>query len=182
MFLTKGSFGNVLQENKSSIYKIDKKNFIVNNKFVSFDTDTPLLRMQQQMEDDKVWFRYESYALQYHNERLYNIWFYTKQAFYKRNSLPNLPQFKINNKRIALTENNYSKYLNKLKALNCTQYTLTKEEYAFYEFDKYARIYMPIQLWYPPADIYHLHNPSTAKYRTDSHTKLQAEFNQKYFS
>jgi hypothetical protein len=38
---------------KSNITRIDNKNWIVNNEFVSFEEDTPILRFKQEMEDNK---------------------------------------------------------------------------------------------------------------------------------
>jgi len=162
-------------DSKSSIHKPDDKNWIVNNKFVSFDEDSPTLIFQQEMEDLKVWHEFESYARDYHYKRLDGIFWGTLEAKSK-----NLPEFKINNRRLVLIESEHEKYLKECKTFDVSL-TLKKEDYAYYKFDKFAHWYIPMNFWCPPFRIYYIHNRKTDKYRGDSSAKLQLEFNTKYF-
>lgn len=163
-------------ETKSSFYKIDDKNYIINNEFVSLEEDTPLLRLQQQMEDDKIWFEYEREQLEYHRERLFNIWKATTEREAKT------PEFKINNKRLILIADEYENYLKECNAFDETL-KLTKEQFAFYKFNKWVRMFIPMNLILNPhCGVYYLHNPKTARYKDNMRAILQKEFNDKYFS
>ncbi len=162
-------------DSKSSIHKLDDKNWIVNNKFVSFDEDSPTLIFQQEMEDLKVWHEFEYYARGYHYKRLDNILWGVLEAKGK-----SLPPLKINNRRLAIIESDYEKYVKECKTFDVSP-VLSKEDYAFYKFHKFAHWYVPMNIWCPPFGIYYIHNNKTAKYKGDSSAKLQLEFNAKYF-
>ncbi len=51
--------GNHKKEHRSSITRIDDKNWIVNGEFVSLEEDTPINRLRQKQEDRKYYWAYE---------------------------------------------------------------------------------------------------------------------------
>ena len=170
-------------DSKSSFHKLDDKNYIINNKFVSLEEDTPLLRLQQQMEDDKIWFAYDQEQLQYHRERLHNIWKYTIDAYQKRTELHNLPNYGMSNRRLALVTDRYDDYLKDCKRFNETL-ILSKELFALFKFDKWIRMSIPLSFHFNTSGcgIYYIHNEKTARYKKDMDATLAKEFNDKYFA
>lgn len=109
---------------KSSITKIDDKNWIVNNEFVSFEEDTPLKRFQQEQEDRKHYQAYERDKLQRDRERLWKDWMKTKQAIDKYPDLKNC----VSDEKLNSITNEYEHYLKMCDKLK-EDMILTKEEF-----------------------------------------------------
>ena len=59
------------KKESSSFIKIDDKNYIINNESISYEEDTPLLRLKQAQEDRRHWNNYERQRLKMLRDRLY---------------------------------------------------------------------------------------------------------------
>lgn len=163
---------------KSSITRIDDKNWIVNNEFVSFEEDTPLKRFQQEQEDRKHYQAYERDKLQKDRERLWKDWMKTKQAINKYPDLKNcVSDEKLNS--ITAKYEHYLKMCNKLEEYMI----LTKEEFLIKEENPAFCVDFTNMLWIrTPIGCYTIFNEKNAKYAHGKMDELiSQEFKEKWY-
>jgi len=167
-------------EYKNNITKIDDKNWIVNNEFVSFETDTPALRFKQQMEDDKHFMAYEMDRLNRDRERIGSYWVKTIEAIKK---YPDIKECITSEKLEAITEK-YDEYIQMCDNVD-EMLRLTKEEFLIREenialcFD-----FLTCGLIIPNmgSGIYEISNPETARYYKGNMQDIMAEeFKKKHY-
>lgn len=166
------------KSSKTSSTRINDKNWIINNKFVSFEEDTPLKRFQQEQEDRKHYQAYAREKLQKDKERLWKEWMKTKQAIDK---FPDLKNCITIDKLDGITEKyeHYLKMCNKLKE----DMILSKEEFLIKEenpalcvdFTNTVEIRNPI-------GCYTIFNEKNAKYAHGKMDELiSQEFKEKWY-
>lgn len=167
------------QTSKSNITRIDDKNWIVNNEFVSFEEDTPILRFKQEMEDNKHYRNYESEKLSRDRERIFNDWIKTKQAIHKYPDLKNC----VTEEKLEAIAEKYDKYLFMCKKLDETTMVLSKEEFLIKEENPMYCVDFTNMMWFPKhLGIYEIHNKKTAKYYKGNMNELIAkEFETKWY-
>lgn len=153
---------------------IDEKNFIIDNKFVSFEEDTPLLRMKQKLEDDKHYREYEEAVLKMDRQELSKNYFKTVTAI---NNSPELASCITEEKLLDITDE-YDSYVFKAKKLNGLY--LTKEQYLIRKENIWLCGYF--EMCSPPQRgfIYNLHNDKTARYSGNMSEILKQEFKTKW--
>ena len=164
---------------KSNITRIDDKNWIVNNEFVSFEEDTPILRFKQEMEDNKHYRNYESEKLSRDRERIFNDWMKTTQAIHKYPDLKNC----VTEEKLETITEKYDKYLFMCKKLDETTMILSKEEFLIKEENPMYCVDWTNMMWFPKhLGIYEIHNEKTAKYYKGNMNELIAkEFKTKWY-
>ena len=160
-------------EHKSSITKIDDKNWIVDNEFVSFETDTPILRMQQKIEDDKHFGNYELNRLTMDRARISSYYIKTLNAI---NKFPDLIEC-VTPKKLDMITEKYNEYIQMCDNLD-EQFRLTKEEFLIREENitlcvDFSTIGLKIPT--PGSGIYEIHNPETARYHRGNIQEIMAE-------
>jgi hypothetical protein len=161
---------------KSDIIRIDDKNWIVNNKFVSFEEDTPVLRMQQEQEDRNHYFNYMSERIMYDTKRVSDEFFKTTKAIHQHPDLKDC----ITPEKLLSISDKYEKYLFMCKKLNAN-FFLTNEQFLIKEENP---IYCgEFSMFFPkPMPGYIMYNPKTAKYANgDVYKLIEAEFKEKYY-
>jgi len=176
-------FGKALStESKSSVTRIDDDNWLVNGEFVSFEKDTPLLRLQQETEDSKHYLNYEIEKLQKDREQVLNDWLKTKQAI---NKYPDLKGAVTEEKLKAITDE-YQTYVfmcGKLDGTTKPTMLLTKEEFLIKQEN--GMYCVDISSWFhfrKALNTYTIHNEETAKYTDGNMTDLmQKEFETKWY-
>ncbi len=164
---------------KSNITRIDDKNWIVNNEFVSFEEDTPILRFKQEMEDNKHYHNYKSEKLSRDRERIFKDWMKTTQSIHK---YPDLKNCVTEEKLEAITEK-YDKYLFMCKKLDETIMILNNEEFLIKEENPAFCVDWTNMIWFPKhLGFYEIHNEKTAKYYKGNMNELIAkEFEAKWY-
>lgn len=103
----------IASESKSNVVRLDDKNWIVTNEFVSFEEDTPILRLKQKMEDDEIYRNYEIDRLTHERSCIFNDWETTVRAI---RDYPHLKECVTEEKLNAIAEK-YDHYLDKCKKL-----------------------------------------------------------------
>ena len=167
-------------ENKSNITKIDDKNWIVNNEFVSFETDTPALRFKQQMEDDKHFRAYEMDRLTRDRERIGGYWLKTIEAIQK------YPEIKecVTPEKLEDISEKYDEYIRMCDNVD-EMLKLTKEEFLIREENILLCVdFLSFGLVIPNASagIYEISNPETARYYKGNMQDIMAEeFKEKHY-
>ena len=164
---------------KSNITRIDDKNWIMNNEFLSFEEYTPILRFKQEMEDNKHYRNYESEKLSKDRKRIFNDWMKTTQAI---NKYPDLKNCVTEEKLEAITEK-YGKYLFMCKKLDETTMILSKEEFLIKEENPAFCVDFTNMMWFPKhLGFYEIHNEKTAKYYNGNMNELiSEEFETKWY-
>ena len=161
--------------------QIDDKNWIINGVFVSFEEDTPALRFQQKMEDDKHYRAYERNRTMDDRKRIFNNWMKTVAAIHK---YPELQESVTPEKMEAITEK-YDQYALMCKKLDYDLYMLTKEQFLIknenvaYCVDwsnSFGYIVNPME-----SGCYTIHNEKTAKYQGNVMELIETEFKQKWY-
>ena len=165
---------------KSNITKIDNKNWIVNNEVVSFETDTPALRFQQEIEDDKHFRAYEMGKLTRDSERIGSYWLKTTEAI---RNYPNIKECVTSDKLEDITEkyDEYTKMCDKLYE----NFILTKEEFLIRENNIGLCVdFLSFGVAIPNtcSGIYEISNPETARYyRVNMQDIMAEEFKAKHY-
>ena len=151
--------------------KTDEKNFIVNDEFVSFEEDTPLLRFQQDQEDMKHWRKYEQDRLADERKQLQRTWDSTMEMLQK------YPKLEENITKEDLDEyaDKYSLYLKKIDKF--FGIPLSEKHFAVSE-----KNHLGLSMVMPTygSGIYTIYNEKNAKYKDGMFKKLEKEFNIKY--
>ena len=165
--------------NKNFI-KLDDKNYIVNNEFVSFEEDTPILRMQQDREDKKHYRNYESQRLMRDFKEITNNHMSTIMAIAKYPELRNC----VTPENLAKIEEDYNYYCKKCEKHNITL-KLTKEEFLIKETHPSLCIdwgSFGIFVLNPISYCYTIYNEKTAKYKGGNMMdKIKEEFKEKWY-
>jgi len=165
---------------KSGITKIDDKNWIVDNKVVSFETDTPALRFQQEMEDDKHFRAYEMDRLIRDRERIGGYWLKTIEAIQK---YPDIKDCITPEKMESITEK-YNEYIQMCDNVD-EMLRLTKEEFLIREENIYLCVdFLSFGLIIPKygSGSYEISNPETARYYKGNMKDIMAEeFKKKHY-
>lgn len=164
-------------ESSQNITKINDLNWIVDGKIVSFETDTPLLRMQQDSEDRRHYDYYEYQKLSKDSEELIKDFFRTKRAISENPSLKNC----ITAEKLEAITEKYEKYVLKFKKLHDRVVILTKEEFLIQQENVWACTELSIH-FYDIIPTYTIYNNETAKY-TGVHgfEKMEKEFKTKNY-
>jgi protease II len=164
---------------KSNITRIDDKNWIVNNEFVSFEEDTPILRFKQEMEDNKHYRNYESEKLSRDRERIFKDWMKTTQAIHSHSDLKNC----VTEEKLEAITEKYDKYLFMCKKLDEATMILSKEEFLIKEENPMFCVDWTNMMWFPKhLGFYEIHNEKTAKYCKGNMSELIAkEFETKWY-
>jgi len=156
----------------SSFTKIDDKNFIVDGEFVSFEEDTPLLRMQQKQEDDKQYRQYEQARRDDDRKHLQDMWEYITDFIVE---FPHLND--ITESEVESVKELYDKYVAKCDKLHAMP--LTKKQFAIKEINHlYLRMTMTNLCG---NGLYYIHNEKTARYKGNMMEKLKEEFEAKNY-
>ena len=167
-------------KHKSNITKIDEKNWIVNNEIVSFETNTPALRFQQQMEDDNHFRTYEMDRLTRDRERIGGYWLKTIEAIQKH---PHIKECVTPKKMEDITEK-YNEYIQMCDNMD-EIIRLTKEEFLIREENIALCVdFLSCGLVMPNtgSGIYEISNPETARYyKRDMQTIMAEEFKKKHY-
>jgi len=165
---------------KSDITKIDDKNWTVDNKFVSFETDTPALRFQQEMEDDKHFRAYEMDRLIRDRERIGGYWLKTIEAIQK---YPDIKDCITPEKMESITEK-YNEYIQMCDNVD-EMLRLTKEEFLIREENISLCVdFLSFGLIIPKygSGSYEISNPETARYYKGNMKDIMAEeFKKKHY-
>lgn len=167
-------------EYKSSITKINDKNWIVNNEFVSFETDTLTLRFQQEMEDNKHFRAYEMDRLIRDRKRISGYWFKTIEA------IRNHPDIKkcVTSKKLEEVTEKYDDYIQMCDNVD-EMLRLTKEEFLIREENVALCVdFLSFGLVIPNSGsgIYKISNPETARYyKGDMKDIMAEEFKKKHY-
>jgi len=172
-------FGNKESSESSKFVKLDDKNYIINNEFVSFEEDTELLRMQQEQEDNKHYRNYERRKLKDDMEMSYNQW---EAIIEEINKDPELLK-SVTEKDLLKNKNEYSSYIEKCNKLN-TWSKLTEEEFSVIgKLPSYIPFkWCKINVRNPMYGGYVIYNEKTAKYADgDMHEMIAKEFEKKWY-
>ena len=165
---------------KSNLTKIDDKNWIMNNEFVSFETDTPALRFQQEMEDNKHFRAYEMARLTRDRERIGGYWSRTITAI-KNN--PKIKECVTSEKLEEITEK-YDEYIKMCDNVDETL-RLTKEEFLIREENISLCVDFPsfgLVISNSGLGIYEISNPETARYYKGNMQDIMVEeFKKKHY-
>jgi hypothetical protein len=165
---------------KSNITKIDDKNWIVNNEFVSFETDTPVLRFQQEMEDNKHFRAYEMDRLTRDRERIGSYWLKTIEA------IRNHPEIKtcVTPEKLEDVTEKYNEYIQMCDNVD-EMLRLTKEEFLIREENITLCVdFLSFASSIPNSGsgIYEISNPETARYYKGNMQDIMAEeFKKKHY-
>jgi len=157
----------------SNIIRIDDKNWIVNNEFVSFEEDTPINRFKQELEDNEHYRNYERQRLQYERDKIFNQWQNVNNAIIKN------PKIKecVTEEKLKNTKNEYASYVLKCKKLDEIP-MLSPEDFVILKenvFLNYFKFFFPKPI---PSGVYSIYNEKTAKYKGDY--SVEKEFNEKW--
>tara|TARA_R110000851_G_C13098304_1_gene567832 strand:+ start:6980 stop:7549 length:570 start_codon:yes stop_codon:yes gene_type:complete len=162
---------------KSNITKIDDKNWIVNNRFISFEKDTPILRMEQKMEDDKHYNAFEWDKMTNDRKIIRAEWMKTISVMSERKDITPPTE-----KELIDIESEYNEYSTMCDKL--TEHKLTKEEFMFQQNNFSDCITFDRMMLIIPtgSGTYYLHNESTARYHKGNMEDLMAEeFKKKHY-
>lgn len=154
----------------SGITKINDKNWIINNKLVSFEKNTPMLNHMQKMEDDKHYRNYEFNRLRRDREKIYKDYSRVINAIYD-NPNSKLLDCVTEEKLEAITEE-YDQYVHMCKKLEIILF-LTKEQFLIKKEN--PMLFMNFRWDSPRGGIYEIHNEETAKYLNGNYSELMEE-------
>lgn len=166
-------------ESKTNITRIDDKNWIINNEFVSFEEDTPIKRMEQDMEDRKHYSSYERWRLGEDRRIISEEWFeFHKQKSDYPDMFPKITEEQLNEENEKY--NQYVKMCDKLEE----SMRLTKEEFLQKENCENIWLFMSrMFIKMPPfVGTYTIYNEKTARYKDgDMRKKMDEEFEEKWY-
>lgn len=170
-----------INERLPSVVKVDDKNWIVDGKIESFETDTPLLRMQQETEDNKHYRAFERAKLKRDRDSIYNDWRKTVDAIKEHSFLRDC----ITEEALKDITEKYDKYIYKCDKLDRT-IRLTKEEYLIHEKHPFFCVdWSTLGIWIPPLvgnGCYNIYNTETARYSGgDMNKKIEQEFKKEWY-
>ena len=117
-------YGKINNTKSGNITRLDDKNWIVNNEFVSLEEDTPLLRMKQKREDNKHYRDYEQRVLSYERQIISDEWIRTKGFIAKHKGILK----KVTIADIEQYIEKYTEYLSRCEKLKEDK-VLTVEEF-----------------------------------------------------
>ena len=178
-FISKNLSTSTEEDFKSPITRLDDKNWIIDGKFVSFEEDTPVLRIRQKLEDNKHYHAYESEKLMRDRESLWKDYLKTTQAIKK---FPNLEECVTPEKLEAITDE-YEHYLKKCNKLE-EDAILTKEEFLIRDENPTLCVdFSSFGIWIrKPIGAYIIHNEKTARYARGRMEDIMAkEFKEKWY-
>lgn len=141
--------------------RIDDNNWIVDNKFISFEEDTPILRLKQKIEDDKHYLNYKNEKLRRDKVQLYKDWLKTIEAIHK------YPYIKdcVTVKKLENITEKYNKYLLKCEKLNENTMILSKEQFLIKEeYPNLCVDFSSITWIFESLGFYNIYNKKTARY------------------
>lgn len=155
---------------KSTLTKINDTNWIVNGKIISFDEDTPMLRMQQEQEDDRHYRYYEINRLCEDCKQELETYVKTKYAIRDNPWLLDC----ITLEGLESITENYENHVRKCKKLNV--HILTKQEYLVLQtHPAYCwRLYLSINSYI--LGTYTIYNEKSARYIDGSTRRMRKEF------
>lgn len=164
---------------KSNITRIDDKNWIVNDKFVSFEEDTPILRLKQEIEDNKHYQNYESEKLINDRKQIFNDKIKTIQAIQKHPGLKNC----VTKEKLEAITDKYERYIFMCKKLGESTMILSKEEFLIKEENPiYCLDFTNIMFFPKHFGFYEIYNEKTARYYKGNMDELIAkEFENKWY-
>jgi len=164
-------------EHKSDYIQIDEKNWIVKGEFVSFEEDTPILRFQQEQEDNEHYRKFERERLKEDSNMMWDNYMKTVEGIEKYSHMLK----PVTEDNLLEYEDKYQEYIFKCKKLDVLT-ILTKEEFVtMNENPIWCRTFKfrnPLSY----AHIYTIHNDKTAKYAGgDMYKMMEAEFKEKWY-
>lgn len=158
---------------------IDDKNFIMDGKFISLETDTDIDKMKQSTEDNKHWSNYVLETLQYDRTRTGDEYLKTIKAIF------NNPELKdcVTEKGLEDITEEYEQYvkMNNKCWGDSGGCVLTKEEYLIKKLNpSYCASFTMFLI--KPMSIYNIYSESTAKFRTGDMKEIMKErFKKEYY-
>lgn len=172
----------LLSPNKKSksnnpITRIDDKNFIINNEFVSLEEDTPLKIFQQECEDKK---HYNSYEIDRIIKDKVRICSEKMKTILAINNFPEIKDCVTPEKLNDITEkyNHYVDMCNKLDE----KIFLTKEEFLIKEENPSLCVDFTISTHINANGFYTIYNKNTAKYiHGNMNGIIEKEFKEKWY-
>jgi len=159
----------------SNLNKINETNYLYNGKLISFDDDTPLLRLEQDMEDNRIYREYERNKLTSDRNHIGQMFLSTIDFIRKH---PNIISTENTYFRKEEIKERYIKYVNKCKKLD-EILVLDEDEFIINQNNLIfcGTIKNPSYF----GQIYHIHNDRTAKYKGDTTKLLEEEFKSKWY-
>lgn len=168
---------NSSKKSESNITKINDENWIVGSELVSFEEDTPLLRFQQQCEDEKHFRNYETDKLMKDRGQIFDDHLKTIQAIHKN---PELKNCVTDEKLKAITEK-HEEYILMCDKLGET-IRQTKEQFLIKQENPWCCSSMGFQGFRKSLGVYEIHNDKTAKYLNGNMEELmEKEFKAKWY-
>lgn len=162
---------------KNKLTRIDDKNWIVDGKLVSLEEDTPLLRFEQEQEDSRMYWEYESNKLMHDRKEIGDTWMKTIKAIH---DMPDLKE-SVTEETLSIWMESFLEYdfkcdkLKEIMKLELEDFVIMRENPAF----------CCALSWCNPmstASIYHISNEKTAKYANgDVNELIAAEFKAKWY-
>jgi hypothetical protein len=172
-------FNSSSSDTKSNITRIDDKNWIVNNKFVSFEEDTPILRLEQEQEDTKHYRGYERAKLSADRERIGDEYLKTIFAIQDHSDLKDC----VTEEKLLEITKKYEEYTFMCGKLKEDLMVLTKEEFLIRQENPIYCASFKMNIMNPMASgCYMIHNEKTAKYAGGNvNEMIAAEFKEKWY-
>jgi len=166
-------------KSKSSITRIDDKNWIVNNELVSFEEDTPLLRMQQETEDRKHYNSYVKQKMSWDREDILDG--YMSFMDFEHKHPEDLPV--ISDIELSELSNEYDQYDRMCNRLDTGSMRLNKKEFLQKKKCKSCLIFpIPKFRLLRPQYGYTIFNEKNAKYiNGDMSELIRAEFKKEWY-
>lgn len=167
------------RDSSNDLVRLDDKNWIINNKFVSFEEDTPVLRFKQEREDTKHYRHYESHRLNTDRSRIGDD--YLKTIFAIQDH-PDLKDCVTEEKLLEITEK-HEEYVYMCTKLKEDIMVLSKEEFLIKQENPIYCATFKIDILNPlGVGFYTIHNEKTAKYANGNVNELiEAEFKEKWY-
>jgi hypothetical protein len=160
-------------EIKKDVIRLGDKSWIINNEYVTFEEDTPLLRFKQQQEDDEHYRNFERARLEFEREQIFEEYLKTTSYIQKH---PEVLKELVPKELIAVTEE-YERYVRKCKNMGELM-VLSKEEFLIKKKNPIYccsfKLYLSI-----PMKCYTLYNEKTARYKGGN---MQKQIEQEYIN